>query len=149
MIPSLWHDSLRRRAMMGRLKQGQGQFFYSFCLDEVIPHNHRVREIAGVLDLSWVHAELGPYYSQLGRPIDRSSAHDPDAYRGLCLRHPLRLLWREVKVNREIHESGNDRAFERWSHRQAAGTASLIDTAPPVIATAALLLHHSPGHVRE
>jgi transposase len=54
--------------MMGRLKRDQGQFFYSFCLDDVVPADHRVREIAGVLDLSWVHAELGPYYSRLGRP---------------------------------------------------------------------------------
>src|SRR5262252_969367 len=54
--------------MMGRLKRDQGQFFYSFCLDDVVPADHRVREIAGVLDLSWVHAELGPYYSPLGRP---------------------------------------------------------------------------------
>ena len=53
---------------MGRLKRDQGQFFYSFCLDDVVPSDHRVREIAGVLDLSWVHAELGPYYSPLGRP---------------------------------------------------------------------------------
>jgi hypothetical protein len=44
-------------AMMGRLKRNQGQFFYSFCLDEVVPDDHRVSEIAGVLDLSWVHAE--------------------------------------------------------------------------------------------
>jgi transposase len=54
--------------MMGRLKQDQGQFFYSFCLDEVVPADHRVREIASVLDLSWVYAELGRYYSPLGRP---------------------------------------------------------------------------------
>src|SRR5215510_1429738 len=54
--------------MMGRLKRDQGQFFYSFCLDEVVPADHRVREIAGVLDLSWVHAALGRYYSPLGRP---------------------------------------------------------------------------------
>jgi transposase len=54
--------------MMGRLEQHQGQFFYSFCLDEVVPADHRVREIAGVLDLSWVYAELDPYYSPLGRP---------------------------------------------------------------------------------
>ena len=74
--------------MMGRLKQDQGQFFYSFCLDEVIPDDHRVREIAGVLDLSWVHAELRPLLAD-GPPIDRSSAHDPDAHRGLCLRHSL------------------------------------------------------------
>jgi hypothetical protein len=40
--------------MMGRLKRNQGQFFYSFCLDEVVPDDHPVREIAGVLDLSWV-----------------------------------------------------------------------------------------------
>jgi hypothetical protein len=44
--------------MMGRLKRDQGQFFYSFCLDEVVPNDHRVRKIADVLDLSWVHAQL-------------------------------------------------------------------------------------------
>ncbi len=54
--------------MMGRLKRDQGQFFYSFRLDEVVPADHRVREIADVLDLSWVHAELGPHYSARGRP---------------------------------------------------------------------------------
>jgi transposase len=54
--------------MMGRLKHDQGQFFYSFCLDEVVPADHRVREIASVFDLSWVHTELGRYYSPLGRP---------------------------------------------------------------------------------
>jgi len=47
--------------MMGRLKRDQGQLFYSFCLDEVVPADHRVREIAGVLELSWVHAELRRY----------------------------------------------------------------------------------------
>src|SRR3990170_1232700 len=54
--------------MMGRLSQDQGKLFYSFCLDEVVPVDHRVREIAAVLDLSWVHAELAPHYSHLGRP---------------------------------------------------------------------------------
>jgi transposase len=54
--------------MMGRLKQDQGRLFYSFCLDEAVPADHRVREIAAVLDLSWVHAELTPYYSTIGRP---------------------------------------------------------------------------------
>jgi transposase len=55
-------------SMMGRLNQDQGRFFYSFCLDEVVPDDHRVREIAGVLDLSWVRAELAPHYSAIGRP---------------------------------------------------------------------------------
>jgi len=34
----------------------------------VVPDDHRVREIASVLDLSWVHAELAPYYPPIGRP---------------------------------------------------------------------------------
>jgi transposase len=54
--------------MMGRLSHDQEQFFYSFCLDEAVSDYHPVREIAAVLDLSWVHSELAPYYSRLGRP---------------------------------------------------------------------------------
>ena len=46
--------------MMGRLKHEQEQLFYEFQLDEVVPDDHLVRGIAGVLDLSWVHAELRP-----------------------------------------------------------------------------------------
>ena len=33
----------------------QGQLFYSFCLEEVVPDDHQVRAIASVLDLSWVY----------------------------------------------------------------------------------------------
>src|SRR6266513_341024 len=54
--------------MMGRLNHDQGQLFYSFHLDEVVPDDHLVREIAAVLDLSWVHRELAAYYPRLGRP---------------------------------------------------------------------------------
>jgi transposase len=86
--------------MMGRLKQGQDQFLYSFCLDEVVPDDHRVREIARVLDLSWVYAELRPYYSAMGRP-----SIDPVLMiRMLIVGYVFairseRLLCREVKVN--------------------------------------------------
>ena len=54
--------------MMGRRELGQGQFFYSFDLDKVVPGDHLVRQIDGVLDLGWVHKELSPYYSHTGRP---------------------------------------------------------------------------------
>jgi transposase len=54
--------------MMGRLNRDQEQLFYSFSLDDAVPDDHPVRGIAAVLDLSWVHAELAPYYPQLGRP---------------------------------------------------------------------------------
>jgi transposase len=54
--------------MMGRRTSGQGQFFYSFDLDRMVPPSHLVRQIDGVLDLNWVHKELSPYYSHTGRP---------------------------------------------------------------------------------
>src|SRR5690348_2736939 len=86
--------------MMGRLERGQGQLFYSFCLDEAVPDDHMVREIAAVLDLSWVHAELAPYYSKVGRP-----SIDPVLMiRMLIIGYVFairseRLLCREVRVN--------------------------------------------------
>jgi len=54
--------------MMGRLNRDQGQLFYCFNLEEVVPADHLVRAIAGVLDLSWVRAELAAHYSPMGRP---------------------------------------------------------------------------------
>jgi transposase len=51
-----------------RREEGQGQFFYEFNLDEVVPAEHLVRRIDAVLDLGWVHKELAPYYSHTGRP---------------------------------------------------------------------------------
>ncbi len=54
--------------MMGRGDDSQVQFLYAFDLDKVVPPEHLVRQIDGVLDLSWVHRELAPYYSHTGRP---------------------------------------------------------------------------------
>jgi transposase len=54
--------------MMGRLDHDQGEFFYSFRLDEAVPDNHPVRAIATVLELSWVHSELASFYPKIGRP---------------------------------------------------------------------------------
>jgi transposase len=54
--------------MMGRREDSQVQFLYAFDLDKVVPPDHLVRQIDGVLDLSWVHKELAPYYSHTGRP---------------------------------------------------------------------------------
>ena len=86
--------------MMGRSERDQGQLFYSFCLEEVVPDDHLAREIAAVLDLSWVRAELAPYYPSIGRP-----SIDPVLMiRMLVVGYVFairseRLLCREVKVN--------------------------------------------------
>ena len=59
--------------MMGRREDGQGQFFYSFDLDKVVPPDHLVRQIDGVLDLelgasgAWhltTHTRAGPRSTQ-------------------------------------------------------------------------------------
>ena len=42
-----------------RLNHDQSEFFYSFRLDEAVPDDHRVRAIAAILDLSWVHSARG------------------------------------------------------------------------------------------
>src|SRR5690349_10712557 len=86
--------------MMGRLNHDQGQFFYSFRLGEAVPDDHPVRDIARVLDLSWVHAELAPFYPEVGRP-----SIDPELMlRMLIVGYAFairskRALCREVQVN--------------------------------------------------
>jgi transposase len=86
--------------MMGRLEREQEQLFYSFRLDEAVPEDHPVRGIAAVLDLSWVHSELAPYYPKIGRP-----SLDPVLMiRMLLVGYAFairseRMLCREVKVN--------------------------------------------------
>lgn len=86
--------------MMGRLNEDQGQLFYSFNLEETVPKDHQVRGIAAVLDLSWLHGELAPHYSNLGRP-----SIDPALIiRMLILGYAFgirseRALCREVQVN--------------------------------------------------
>src|SRR5262245_508803 len=86
--------------MMGRLNPDQEQLFYSFRLDEAVPHDHPVRQIAAVLDLSWVHSELAPFYPKMGRP-----SIDPELMiRMLIIGYIFairseRALCRDVQVN--------------------------------------------------
>jgi transposase len=86
--------------MMGRLNHDQGEFFYSFRLDEAVPDDHPVRGIASVLDLSWVRAELAPFYPKIGRP-----SIDPELMiRILIVGYVFairseRALCRDVRVN--------------------------------------------------
>src|SRR5215472_2683743 len=56
--------------MMGRQDRDQGQLFYEFSLDEMIPTDHLLRRInvfatAVLVDL---HEQLKGFYSDIGRP---------------------------------------------------------------------------------
>jgi len=67
------NDQCRGQDMMGRLTAGQGQLFYAFHLDEVVPADHVIRRVDAALDLGWIHKEFAPFYSNTGRPsIDRN-----------------------------------------------------------------------------
>jgi transposase len=54
--------------MMGEQLGRQDRLFYEFCLDDRVPADHLVRRLDAVLDLSWLRAELAPYYSHTGCP---------------------------------------------------------------------------------
>src|ERR1700680_215224 len=100
MIRSCRRDLRRRRTMMGRRNHDQEQFFYSFRLDEAVPDDHLVRKIAAVLDLSWVHSELAPFYPNLGRPsIDRVLMIRMLIVGYVFAIRSERALCREVQVN--------------------------------------------------
>ena len=88
--------------MMGRQDRDQGQLFYEFNLDEVIPKGHLLRRmnvfVAGVL--ADVHQQLRPLYSDIGR-----QSVDPELMIrmlivGYCygIRHERRLC-EEVKLH--------------------------------------------------
>ena len=93
--------------MMGQFNRDQGQLFYCFNLEEVVPGDHLVRAIAAVLDLSWVRAEPAPHYSPMGRPyspMGRPSIDPLLMIRMLIVGYVFairseRALRREVQVN--------------------------------------------------
>ncbi len=54
--------------MMGPEGGQQDRLFYEFNLEDRVPANHLLCRIDAVLDLSWLRAELAPFYSHTGRP---------------------------------------------------------------------------------
>ncbi len=56
--------------MMGRKHREQANFFYEFRLDDMIPKGHLLRRINVFVTsvLGDLHEQLGPIYSDIGRP---------------------------------------------------------------------------------
>jgi len=56
--------------MMGRQDRDQGQLFYEFSLDEMIPADHLLRriDVFATAVLADLHRELKVFYSDIGRP---------------------------------------------------------------------------------
>lgn len=68
--------------MMGERTVMQEALFYSFSLEDHVPVDHLLRSIDRFVDLSGIRQHLRLYYSETGRPFDRSRADDPDAAGG-------------------------------------------------------------------
>lgn len=74
--------------------------FYGVSLEQLVPKDHLVRRLAGVLDLDWVRPATAEHYSPTGRP-----SLDPVVIAKLLLLGYLynvpseRQLMREVQVN--------------------------------------------------
>src|SRR5262245_10933702 len=86
--------------MMGRLKHEQEQLFYEFRLDEVIPGDQLVREIAVVPGLTWVGSELASSFAPIGRAsIDPVLMMRMLVVGYVCAVRLERLLCREFQVN--------------------------------------------------
>lgn len=56
--------------MMGRRDRDQGKLFYAFNLQDRVPANHLLRRIDPFVTVALedLHAELRPFYSDIGRP---------------------------------------------------------------------------------
>jgi len=54
--------------MMGERRVMQEALFYGFSLERHVPDDHLLRKIDRFVDLSELRAQLGPYYSEMGRP---------------------------------------------------------------------------------
>src|ERR1700693_113347 len=91
--------------MMGRLDDRQQPLFYDFCLEDHVPDDHLLRQVAKVLDLSGVRRKLAPYYSAMGRP-----SLDPD----LIIRMLLVGYLYGIRSERRLVEGVHLNLAYRW-----------------------------------
>ena len=83
---------------MGRLNDRQQPLFYDFCLNDHVPQDHLLRQIAKVLDLSEVRQKLAPYYSNTGRP-----SLDPELMIRMLLVGYIYGIRSERRLVEEVH----------------------------------------------
>ena len=84
--------------MMGERLCGQERLFYEVCLEDKVPAGHLVRRLDAVLDLSWLRAELAPYYSHTGCP-----SVDPELMIRMLLIGYCQGIRSERRLCEEVH----------------------------------------------
>src|SRR5215470_18821951 len=88
--------------MMGRQDRDQGQLFYEFKLDDVIPNSHMLRRMNVFVTtaLADLHEQLKPFYCEIGRPSVDPELMIRMLIVGYCygIRHERRLC-EEVRLH--------------------------------------------------
>ncbi len=91
--------------MMGAALGRQDRLFYEFCLEDIVPPDHLLRKVDAVLDLSWLRAELAPYYSHTGCP-----SVDPE----LLIRMLVVGYWYSIRSDRRLCQEVEMNLAYRW-----------------------------------
>jgi transposase len=90
--------------MLGARVGCQDRLFYAFDLDAMVPRGHLLRKIDEVLDLSWLRADLAPFYSHTGRPSVCPELMLRMLLIGYCFSiRSERRLCQEVRLNLAYH----------------------------------------------
>ncbi len=110
--------------MMGQAVGQQDRLFYEFDLDERVPANHLLRRIDAVLDLSWLHRELQPYYSHTGRP-----SIDPELMMRMLILGYVFAIRSERQLCSEVHVNLAYRWFCRLDAEAAIPDHSVFSRA--------------------
>jgi len=97
--------------MMGRREGGQGQFFYAFDLDQVVPADHLVPQIAGVVKASLSEIKQGSFVGVTAMPQADGSQRAlevhifPEAMRGTGEGHyPWDLRPQSTMTNANVEQ---------------------------------------------
>ena len=94
--------------MMGPRTGQQDRLFYEFNIEDRVPGDHLLRRIEEVLDLSWLRAELRPFYSHTGCP-----SIDPE----LMIRMLLVSYCYSIRSERKLcHEVELNLAYRWFCH---------------------------------
>ena len=107
--------------MMGRQDRDQGQLFYEFSLDEMIPTDHLLRRINGFATavLADLHEQLNRFYSEIGWPSVDPELMVRMLLVGYCygIRHERRLCQEVALLRRFSARPGRKRmttSCARW-----------------------------------
>ena len=127
-------------AMMGERLVRQDRLFYEICLEDRVPPDHLVRRIDAALDLSWLRAELAPYYSHTGCP-----SVDPE----LMIRMLLLGYCYSIRSDRRLCQEVEMNLAYRWFCRLGLEGRLGVDLNTPVRAGSRLNARRSQSRTND